>query len=214
MPLLIKKESKKKEEKSILNRVIGAGDGYYGLVKKGQTLRITDINGEQGVDVFFLNADEPSDRYSAVRTIAAQKNIFLTTGTVLYSEAGKELLRIVADVCERHDTLGGACSSQSNTVRYAHEKEYMHNCRDTFMLKISQDDRYSKRDIAPNINILTNVPVTPDGKLWFDYGFSYPGCYIEFEALNNVMLLISNCPQINNPCTGYNPTPVRLNVWD
>ncbi|MDR2192803.1 MAG: DUF1989 domain-containing protein [Endomicrobium sp.] len=214
MPRFIKQESDKNIEDASFEQIIYAGDGIFKLIKKGQTLRITDICGQQGVDVFFMDANDLKDRYSAVRTITAQKNLYITTGTTLMSERGVEMLKITATNCPEHDTLGGACSSQSNTVRYAHSKEYMHNCRDVFLYEISKDDRYSKRDIGANINALTSVPFTPEGKTWFNVSPSFKGAYIEFFALVDVMLLISNCPQINNPCAGFNPTEIKLNVWD
>jgi len=213
MAKFIKKESDKNIKDASFSQTILAGGGIFKLIKKGQTFRVTDVQGEQGVDVYFMDADDPQDHYSAVKTIAAQKNIFLTTGTVLMSESGKEMLKITATTCPEHDTLGGACSSQSNTVRYAHSTEYMHNCRDTFMHEINEDKRYSKRDIGANINILTSVPFTPEGKTWFNTSPSKKGSYIEFEALRDVMLLISNCPQINNPCAGFNPTEIELHIW-
>jgi urea carboxylase-associated protein 1 len=214
MSFFVKKESNRFEADAIFNKVVEAGDGWFGIIKKGQIARITDIEGNQAADTLFFDAENPDDHYSAVKTIVNQKNIYLTSGSVLFSESGKSLLKIVADTCGRHDTLGGACSSQSNTVRYAHEKEYMHNCRDTFMLYLSKDEKYSKCDIAPNINFFMNVPVTPEGKLYFDDGVSGPGCYVEMEALTDVMLLLSNCPQLNNPCNAYNPTPVKILVWE
>ncbi|MFA7074762.1 MAG: urea amidolyase associated protein UAAP2 [Endomicrobiaceae bacterium] len=214
MNSFIKRESFLSEKDAVYNKTIGAGDGWFGYIKEGQVLRITDIKGNQAADSLFYDADAPQDHYSAVRTITKQKNIYLTTDTVLYAESGKELMKITADTCGRHDTLGGACSSQSNTVRYAHSKEYMHNCRDTFMKKISSDKKYLKRDLAPNINFFMNVPVTNDGHLCFADGLSSKGAYIEMTALCDVMFLLSNCPQMNNPCNAYNPTPVKVTVWD
>jgi urea carboxylase-associated protein 1 len=181
----------------------------------GQTFRILDIEGNQAVDTTFYDLTNPEDHYSAVQTIVMQKNIYLTTGSILRAESGKPLLEIVADKTGRHDTLGGACSSQSNTVRYAREKRYMHNCRDSFMLQLADcGEDIRKRDLAPNINFFMNVPVTKEGGLKFDDGVSSPGKYVEMKALEDVMILISNCPQLNNPCNAYNPTPVRLLIWD
>jgi urea carboxylase-associated protein 1 len=120
-------------------------------------------------------------------------------------------LTIVADTCGRHDTLGGACAAESNQVRYALDKKYMHSCRDNFLLTLACCTRHmSKRDLAPNINFFMNVPVTPDGGLTFEDGISAAGRYVELVAEMDVRVLISNCPQLNNPCNGYNPTPVRL----
>ena len=86
---------------------------------KGQVLRIVDLEGNQAVDTLFYNAHDYAERYSAQDTIRAQGNIYLTTGTRLISTEGNVLLTITEDTCGRHDTLGGACSAESNTVRYA-----------------------------------------------------------------------------------------------
>ncbi|MFC0330572.1 urea amidolyase associated protein UAAP2 [Paenibacillus sepulcri] len=203
-------------EDAIYSQIIPAGEGWMHELLPGQVLRIVDLEGNQAADTLFYDADNPEDHYSAVATIAGQGNIYLTTGSILRSESGKELLSIVADTCGRHDTLGGSCSAQSNTVRYAHDKLPMHNCRDTFMLQLSRHGgaSYSKRDLAPNINFFMNVPVTPDGGLEFADGVSAPGCYVELISLCRTMALISNCPQLNNPCNAYNPTPIQLLIWD
>jgi uncharacterized protein len=200
---------------AVLDQVIPAGDGWMHEIKKGQTFRIVDLEGNQAVDTVFYNAANPADRYSAHDTIRTQNGIYLTTGTQLLSTEGHVLLTITADTCGRHDTLGGACAAESNMVRYAIEKRSMHNCRDTFMLQIAQFGRgYTKRDVGANINFFMNVPVTPEGGLTFEDGVSSPGKYVEMRAEMDVVCLISNCPQLNNPCNAYNPTPVRVLIWD
>jgi hypothetical protein len=144
----------------------------------------------------------------------AQGGIYLSTGSVLRSNEGHALLTIVADTCGRHDTLGGACSAESNQVRYALDKKHMHNCRDSFLLALARYGHgMGKRDLPNNINFFMNVPVTPAGELTFADGVSGPGRYVEMRAERDVLVLISNCPQLNNPCNAYNPTPVRLLVW-
>jgi urea carboxylase-associated protein 1 len=184
------------------------------VVRRGQALRIVDLEGNQAVDTLFFNAKDPSERYSAVDTIREQGAIYLSTGSPLISTEGRVLLNITADTCGRHDTLGGACAAESNQVRYAIEKKYMHSCRDNFLLEIQQRrPELSKRDLTANINFFMNVPVTPEGGLDFDDGISAPGRYVEMRAEEDVIVLISNCPQLNNPCNGYNPTPVRILVW-
>jgi uncharacterized protein len=201
--------------KSIYDAVLPAGKGWSHVVRAGQFFRIVDLEGNQAVDTLFYSAADPIDRYSAVDTIREQGAIYLTTGTSLLSSEGNVLLRIVADTCGRHDTLGGACAAESNQVRYAIEKKYMHNCRDNFLLELAKYGRgMTKRDLPSNINFFMNVPVTPDGQLSFEDGVSAPGRYVEMRAECDVLVLISNCPQLNNPCNAYNPTPVRLLVWD
>jgi urea carboxylase-associated protein 1 len=192
-----------------------AGDPWLHKIEAGQHFRIEDLEGNQAVDTFFYNSDDLSERYSVTDTILGQKNIYLTKGSVLRSNLGRPMLTIVEDTCGRHDTLGGACSTESNTVRYALEKRYMHACRQSFLKAIVNSDLgLSKRDIGSNINFFMNVPVTPEGGLTFADGISEAGRYVEMRAEMNVYVLISNCPQLNNPCNAYNPTPVRLLIWD
>jgi len=197
----------------VLEATVEAGDGWIEVVKNGQRLRITDLEGNQAVDTLFYNAHDFADRYSAVDTIGAQRNIYLTTGSVLLTQNGHALMTIIEDTCGRHDTLGGACSKESNMVRYDIDKRYMHACRQTF-LKFAMKHGLDKRDIAPNINFFMNVPVTPEGRLTFEDGLSAPGRYVELRAEMDTLVLISNCPQLNNPCNAYNPTPVQVQVFD
>jgi urea carboxylase-associated protein 1 len=201
--------------RAVFDQVVESGLGFSRNIARGQTLRIVDVEGNQAVDTLFFDAHDPTDRYSAVDTIREQGNIYLTTGTRLFSSEGHVLLTIVADTCGRHDTLGGACAAESNQVRYALDKKHMHNCRDTFLLEIqTRLEPLTKRDITHNINFFMNVPVTPEGGLTFEDGISGSGRYVELRAERDVTLLVSNCPQLNNPCNAYDPTPVRILVWD
>jgi uncharacterized protein len=203
-------------EASITRHTIDAGDYFLGEIKQGQTFRIVDLEGNQAADVLFYNARDPSERYSAMDTIRTQGNLYLSTGTGLISNTNRELLAIVADTCGRHDTLGGACATESNSVRYSLEKRCMHACRDSWMLAIAEHPEFniSKRDITHNINFFMNVPVTHDGGLTFEDGISAPGKYVELIAKMDIIMLVSNCPQLNNPCNGYNPTPIEILVWN
>ena len=204
---------------AVLDQTCLAGEPWMATLRAGQTLRILDLEGNQAVDTLFYSAVDAAERYSAADTIARNRQLYLGLGSRLYSSAGRVMLTITADTCGRHDTLGGACSSESNTVRYALDKRPMHSCRDSFMHAICHCREagalgMGKRDIAPNINFFMNVPVTPEGRLRFADGISGAGKYVELKAEMDVVVLISNCPQLNNPCNGYNPTPIRLLVWD
>ena len=215
MSTFILTESKLDPAKAVYDFKLLAGDGWMHEIKRGQTFRIVDLEGNQAVDTLFYNAHDISDRYSAQDTIRVQGGIYLTTGTKLMSSEGNVLATIVADTCGRHDTLGGACAAESNQVRYAIDKRFMHSCRDTFMLQIARWGRgMTKCDITHNINFFMNVPVTPEGKLSFEDGVSAGGRYVEVRAEMDLICLISNCPQLNNPCNAYNPTPVQLLIWD
>ena len=209
-------ESSLLPEKAVRRDVVPAGDYYLKVVKKGQTMRILDSEGNQAADTLFYNANDPAERYSAIDTIREQGNVYLSTGTKILSDQGNVMLEIVADTCGRHDTLGGACATESNTVRYAIEKKCMHACRDSWLLALSEHPELGmdKRDITHNVNFFMNVPITEAGGLTFEDGISAPGKYVEMRAEMDILVLISNCPQLNNPCNAYNPTPVEVLVWD
>jgi len=205
---------------AIKSFVVEAGDAFIYEILKGQTVRIVDLEGNQAVDTLFYNAHDYSDRYSAQDTVREQGSLYLTTGTKLISTQGHVMLTITADTCGRHDTFGGACAQESNQVRYAIEKKPMHACRQSFMKGIQhwklgpEKLSLAKKDITSNINFFMNVPVTPDGGLTFEDGVSEAGKYVELRAEMDVLILISNCPQLNNPCNAYNPTPVEVLIWE
>ena len=209
-------ESKLDPKTAAVSEICAAGEPWMKTIRKGQVFRILDLEGNQAVDTLFYNAHDPEERYSAIDTIQRQRNLYLGVGTKLISTEGNPMLTIVADNCGRHDTLGGACAQESNTVRYSLDKRFMHACRDNFMSAIQHHHErdMSKRDITHNINFFMNVPVTPEGRLTFEDGISAPGKYVEMRAEMDVTCLISNCPQLNNPCNAYNPTPIRLLIWD
>lgn len=204
-----------KPESAIYRKTVLAGDHWSWVIKRGQILRIVDLEGNQAADTLFYDALNPENRYSASDTIRRQRALYLTTGTQLISNLGDTLLTIQADTCGRHDTLGGACSRESNTMRYAFEKEPMHACRDSFIRGAQECGcGLEKRDLTCNINFFMNVPVTPDGQLTFADGVSAGGKYVELRAERDVLALISNCPQLNNPCNAYNPTPIEVIIWN
>jgi uncharacterized protein len=210
------RESKQDPALAGYRKTVDAGDYWLHRLGAGQTLRIHDLEGNQAADTLFFNAGDPGERYSAMDTISAQRSLYLSAGSALMSSEGRVMATISADTCGRHDTLGGACASESNTVRYALEKKCMHACRDSFLLALMHHPEFAmdKRDLTHNINFFMNVPVTPEGGLRFADGISAPGKYVEMIAAMDLIVLISNCPQLNNPCNAYNPTPIEVLIWD
>jgi uncharacterized protein len=209
--------SKNHVDRVVIDEICPAGEAWMCEIKKGQYFRIIDLEGNQAVDTLFISAENPEERYSATDTLAINQQIYLEKGSTLYSNLGRALAVIHDDNCGRHDTLGGACSCESNTVRYAHETYSMHSCRNNFMYAlathpIAKKHQLNVRHIGPNINFFMNVPVTSDGLLKFDDGISSPGKFVEIQAKMDLIVLISNCPQLNNPCNAYNPTRIELIV--
>ncbi|SEM91321.1 hypothetical protein SAMN04488103_102425 [Gemmobacter aquatilis] len=192
---------------------IPAEKPWSGLVKKGQTIRIEDTYGQQAIDTIFYNAADFGERYSSQDTLHAQGAAYITTGTPIMSSEGRLMLTVTADTSGRHDTSAGCCSCESNTVRFGHSTRYLHACRENFILELSKHGM-TKRDIVPNINFFMNVPISPNGAMTIDDGISAPGDHVELRAEMDVLCVISNCPQINNPCNGFDPTPIRVIIKD
>lgn len=191
--------------------VIPARAPWSRVVAKGEMLRIIDLEGRQAVDFLAYSADDYEDRYAAADTMKINRTgIFLTTGTVLYTVRCNPLFTIVADTCGCHDTIGGCCSAELNRFRYGKENEP--GCRENFLSELA---RYGMgpKDIVANVNFFMHVPVGPDGDMDMGPGISKPGDHVDLWAEMDVLAVISNCPQINNPVNDYNPTPVRVIVW-
>ncbi len=191
--------------------VVQAGAGWGRVVRRGQHVRIVDLEGKQAVDFLCYDAANPAERYNAADTMKYAGTIFLTTGHAIYSDMGRALFTIVADTCGRHDTIGGCCSAESNLKRYG--KAGPGNCRDTFVRALAPFG-LGKKDVVANLNWFMNVPVDPDGRMQLAEGISKPGDYVELRAETDVLTVISNCTQLYNPVNGFNPTPVRVIVFD
>jgi urea carboxylase-associated protein 1 len=196
---------------STIEETVPARSPWSRVVPAGHELTIIDLEGNQAVDCLLYNAHDTAERYSAPDTIAAQGGLFLTTGSVLRSCEGTPLMTVVRDDVGRHDTVGGACSKESNTLRYGHHTEHQHACVENFLREGARWG-LTKRDLVSNINWYMNVPVEEDGTLGIVDGISAPGLSLTLRAEVDTLVLISNCPQINNPCNGFNPTPIGVRV--
>ena len=193
------------------DEVVPARAPWIHEIKAGQTLRIVDMEGNQAVDFLIYATADDAERYSAHDTMAAQRNIFLRTGAVLLSNEGRHMMTLTATDVAYHDTIGGACSCESNLLRYGYHTKSQHACVDNFLDANARAGR-GKRDMVSNINWFMNVPVEADGALGIVDGISAPGLRVDLRAEMDVTVVVSNCPQINNPCNGFNPTPVRMIV--
>jgi uncharacterized protein len=199
---------------AIYDAVIPAKRPWSRVVKRGQTLRIIDSEGQQAVDALFYRADGLAERYSAQDTLRVQGSAYIGEGTQLISSEGRVMMILTADTCGRHDTSAGCCSCESNAVRFGEPTKYQHACRENFLLELAKHGM-SKRDIVANVNFFMNVPIDPAGNFTVVDSISEPGGFVDLLAVDmDVLCVISNCPQINNPCNGFNPTPIRVVIWD
>lgn len=191
---------------------IPANVGWSAPIRKGQMMRIVDLEGQQAVNTMFYNAANTSERYSAQDTVRHQRSPYITQGSVLLSNEGRPMMTVIHDTVGAHDTSAGACSCEANTVRFGHEVRHLHACRDNFMTEAAKWGM-EKRNIVANVDFFMNVPGEKSGALATSDGLSEPGNTLDLRTKMDVVCLISNCPQINKPCNGFNPTPVDVLIW-
>ena len=196
-----------------LDAVVAARRPWSATVRAGEVLRIIDLHGQQAVDALIYAQPDTSERYSMQDTLLTAGSPYLGLGAALQSNRGRTLMTIVGDTCGGHDTVAGCCSCESNTVRFGHDTRYMHACRENFIVELARHGM-SKRDIVPNLNFFMNVPITPDGELVVTDGISSPGGSVDLRAEADVLVVLSNCPQLNNPCNAFMPTPIRVLIGD
>jgi hypothetical protein len=198
----------------VAEQIIPAGKPWSAIVKAGRRLRVVDIEGDQGVDFLCYSAANPEERYHAANTLKKSGTLLLTTGHTLYSDVARPLMTIVADTCGTHDTIGGCCSGPSNEMLYGVKN--VPGCRENFLAELAKYG-LGRRDIVANLNFFCSVPVRDDNRLaplTFAASPSKAGNYIELRAEMEVIAVISNCPQVNNPCNSGRPTPIKVMVLD
>jgi urea carboxylase-associated protein 1 len=190
--------------------VIEPGGDWSGIVKAGEILRLVDLEGTQAVDFLCYNAADPSERYNAADTMKINGSLFIEKGTKLFSDMGNVLFQVIDDTCGHHDTIGGCCSRESNRVRYGVQEGP--NCRDNLLRALGRHG-LGKKDIVANVNFFMYVPIGGDGRMAIVDGLSKPGDHVDLKAEMDVLAVLSNCPQMNNPANGFNPTPIEVIVY-
>ena len=189
---------------------IEAKSSWSSIVKKGQRLKITDIEGQQAVDFLCYDNNDRSDRYSATNTMKVQGNIYVGLGSILYSDSGTQLLEVVEDTTGKHDTVYGCCSNPNNLLRYG--VKTTESCYTNFEIELAKNE-LGKDSIVPNVNWFMSVPVLEDGTAGVDNVVLQPNSYVTLLAKTDTLAVLSNCPQMHNPCNGYNPTPIQVEIY-
>ena len=195
---------------SISDEVVPPGQPWSRVIPRGHVLRIIDIEGSQAVDFLCYADADREERYHAPNTLKAAGTIRLTTGHTLFSDLARPLFTIIEDSFIGHDTLGGCCSAPSNKMLYGVEDAP--GCRENFLAALAEHGM-GRRDIVPNVNFFMEVPVSEAAECAVAYGRSRPGDYVDLRAERDVLAVISNCPQINNPCNAFNPTAIRVLIY-
>jgi urea carboxylase-associated protein 2 len=185
----------------LLDETLPGSAYWHGIIKRGNTLRVTDLEGSQGVSLICYNADNPIERLNVADTAKIQFNAFLKQGMVIYSDMGRVLFSITQDTSGYHDLFGGYSNAASNAAKYG-DGEFWVNSRDNFRRAVT---RYglTKKDIMPNLNLFTQVAIAPDGKMALVEGTEKPGSFIDLHAEMNVLVVLSNCPHVLHPSNVY-----------
>jgi urea carboxylase-associated protein 1 len=195
-----------------LDLILPAGAPWGGIVRRGEVLTLTDLEGGQAIDLLCYSADEPLERYSAPNTIKHARTLLLTTGHVLLSDVSRPLLTFVEDTAGGHDTIGGCCSAASNELLYG--VAGVPGCRENLLAAI-EPFGLGRRDLVPNLNVNCRVPVQPGNSL-LERTFAPPtsraGDRVAFRAEMDCIVALSNCPQVLNPANEGHPTPVRIQI--
>ena len=194
---------------ALSDRVVEPGP-FSCKLAEGDHLRIIDLEGQQAVDFLVYDAANHENRYNAANTIKINRSVYVGKGCKLISDLGEVLMTVVEDTVGHHDTIGGCCSTEVNYMRYG--VKGTPSCRNNFVTALRAHGM-DPRDIPANINFFMNVPVRPDGSTEIIDGLSEPGDYVDLRAEKDVLVVISNCPQQYNPCSGWNPTPIRVIEW-
>jgi urea carboxylase-associated protein 1 len=187
--------------------VVAPGEPWSDIIRKGEILRIVDIEGQQAVDFICFNAKNVNETYDNTVTVRLASRPFLRKGDVLYSNLANPMFTMIEDTIGNHDTICGCCSAEINFLRY--QVKNTPSCRANFLRELSKHGLDS-RSLVPNVNFFMNIPFDANGEFQFKAPLSRPGDHVDLAAEMDCLAMISNCPQILNPANNFNPTPVRM----
>lgn len=194
---------------AVLDVTVPARGSWSGIVRKQETLRIVDLEGQQAVDFICFNAQDKSEAYDSTVTVRLASRPFLQKGDVLYSNLSRPLFTIQDDTVGNHDTICGCCSAEINELRYGVKNTP--SCRANFLTEL-QKHGMDTRSVVPNINFFMYIPFNDRGGFSFQPPLSKSGDYVDLLAHSDILVVISNCPQVLNPANNFNPTPIRLTI--
>lgn len=203
--------------KWLVDEPLRGGQMWSRVLRRGQVLRLTDVEGGAAVAALFFNADFPLERYNMPDTLKAQHVARITTGNVLYSDMGRVLCSVIADTCGWHDTITGLQNQAQSTEKYgpgdyqALRNDWHRNSRDNLLVELAKYG-LGKRDFGPNLNFFVKVRSDAEGKLTWVSENSKPGSYVELRSEMNTLVLLSNTPHPLDPAPRYTTKPVHLGV--
>ena len=209
-------ESNSVEPRAVLSETLRGGQMWSRVLRRGEVLKLTDVEGGASVATLLFNADQPLERYNMPDTLKAQHIARLTAGNVLYSDMGRVLCSIIGDSAGWHDTITGHLRADASRAKYgagtyqAKRNDFFRNTRDNFLIELAKHG-LSRRDLHANVNFFVKVAADGEGNLrWVPR--TSPGAFVELRAELNVLLVLSNTPHPLDPSPEYAPKPVRVDV--
>jgi uncharacterized protein len=201
----------------LVREQLRGGQMWSRVLRRGQRLRLIDVEGGASVAALFYNADETTERYNMPDTLKAQHIARLTAGFVLYSDMGRVLCSLVSDSVGWHDTITGHATRAHSEARYGEgsyqelRNDFFRNTRDNFLTELGKYD-LGKRDLVANVNFFVKVAADADGQLRWVEGHSRAGAEVELRAELNTLVILSNTPHPLDPSPRYSPKPLALEV--
>jgi hypothetical protein len=205
-------------ERVLFEEDLPPGAHWSSVLRRGDSLRLTDLDGGANVSAVFYNAEQPLERYNMADTLKAQHTAFLTAGHVCYSDMGRVLVSVTEDSCGWHDTVCGVSDAALVRERYGearyqeHRNDFYRNGRDSLLVELGKYG-LGKRDLVANVNFFSKVVVDPEGNLRFVEGHAVRGAHVDLRAEMHVLVVLSGCPHPLDPRPRYSPARVRLAVW-
>jgi urea carboxylase-associated protein 2 len=198
--------------------LLHSGGHWSGVLRRGTTLRLTDVMGGANLSAMFYNFEDTAERYNMPDTLKAQHTAFLTAGCVMYSDMGRILCSIPQDTVGWHDTIGGVSNAESVAKKYGatrfqeQRNNYHRNGYDSLLNEVAKYGM-GRRDLGPTINFFSKVTAQDTGALRFHANHSPPGAYVDVRFEMHTLAVFSTCQHPLDPDHAYNPRTVRLTAW-
>ncbi len=203
--------------RALVAETLCGGQPWSRVLKRGEVLKLTDLEGGASVAALFFNAEQPLERYNMPDTLKAQHIARLTRGNVLYSDMGRVLCSVIADGAGWHDTITGHLRAETSRAKYgagtyqALRNDFYRNTRDNFLIELGKYG-LGKRDLHANVNFFVKVVADLDGNLKWESG-TRAGASVELRAELNVLAILSNTPHPLDPSPRYAPKAAGLAVF-
>lgn len=193
-------------KETVIPGVAGSGE-----VRKGQILRIVDLEGQQVADFTSFRLDDPAECCDVLYSAMYQETWRLAEGHVLYTKDMRPLWTIVTDPVGVHYSGGSFCSRPLLRDVYGVDMPGCRDCLEAELRRRGIPELYLNP--ASCFNVFMNYVYGADGRMWIEEPVTKPGDFVELRAEMDALWVASACPG-PGPCNGDNPTPLLFECYD